>query len=147
VEGTVALTQLVGPASWLLAKQPEMAHTAAANFIRDTVTPYAKGDAVPMGGSIWIVTARTPCASQHETMPYLRGAVGIPPRSRRRGLIERNKHDGPRAEMVRGLLLCVPLGENGLHCAVTKQLNLRFRYLAEQRRVGKGRDTNYFPSG
>jgi hypothetical protein len=24
------------------------------------VTPYAKGDAVPMGGSIWIVTARNP---------------------------------------------------------------------------------------
>jgi hypothetical protein len=60
VGGAVALIQLVGPVSRLLAKQPETVRTAAADFIRDTVTPYAKGDAVPMGGSIWIVTARTP---------------------------------------------------------------------------------------
>ena len=60
VEGAVALTQLVGAVSRLLAKQPEKVRTAAADFIRDTLTPYAKGDAVPMGGSIWIVTARTP---------------------------------------------------------------------------------------
>ena len=56
----MALTQLVGPVSRLLAKQPETVLAAAADLIRDTVTPYAKGDAVPMGGSIWIVIARAP---------------------------------------------------------------------------------------
>lgn len=60
VEGAIALALIAGPASRLLNKQPDAVRAAAAELIRDAVTPYAKGAAIPMGGSIWIVTARNP---------------------------------------------------------------------------------------
>jgi SAM-dependent methyltransferase len=60
VEGAVKLMQLVGPVSRLLANQPETVRTAAADFIREAMTPYAKGGAVLMEASIWIAAARNP---------------------------------------------------------------------------------------
>jgi SAM-dependent methyltransferase len=48
----------IGPASRALADQPPDVIAAAANSIRETLAPFAKGQAVPLGASIWIVTAR-----------------------------------------------------------------------------------------
>jgi SAM-dependent methyltransferase len=60
IEGALALSLVIGPASRLLDNQPEAVRAAAVDLIRDAVTPYANGAAIPMGGSIWIVTARNP---------------------------------------------------------------------------------------
>jgi hypothetical protein len=48
----------IGPASRALADQPPDVIAAAANSIREALAPFAKGQAVPLGASIWIVTAR-----------------------------------------------------------------------------------------
>jgi SAM-dependent methyltransferase len=48
----------IGPASRALEGQPADIRAAATNSIRDVLAPLVKGDTVPLGASIWIVTAR-----------------------------------------------------------------------------------------
>jgi ubiquinone/menaquinone biosynthesis C-methylase UbiE len=48
----------IGPASRALEGQPPDLRAAAAKSIREALTPFAKGQAVPLPASIWIVTAR-----------------------------------------------------------------------------------------
>jgi hypothetical protein len=48
----------IGPASRALDGHPEDVRAAAANSIREALTPFAKGQTVPLPASIWIVTAR-----------------------------------------------------------------------------------------
>ena len=47
----------IGPASRALEGQPPDLRAAAANSIREALTPFAKGQTVPLSASIWIVTA------------------------------------------------------------------------------------------
>jgi hypothetical protein len=47
----------IGPASRALEGQPPDVRAAATNSIREALTPFARGAAVPLPGSIWIVTA------------------------------------------------------------------------------------------
>jgi ubiquinone/menaquinone biosynthesis C-methylase UbiE len=47
----------IGPVSRALEGQPEELRTAAANSIREALAAFAKGDAVLLPASIWIVTA------------------------------------------------------------------------------------------
>jgi hypothetical protein len=60
VEGALALALVLGPSSRLLEKQSDVVRSTAADLIRDALAPYVKGDAIPMDGSMWIVTARNP---------------------------------------------------------------------------------------
>jgi ubiquinone/menaquinone biosynthesis C-methylase UbiE len=48
----------IGPASRALADQPPNVIAAAANSIPEALAPFAKGQTVPLGASVWIVTAR-----------------------------------------------------------------------------------------
>jgi SAM-dependent methyltransferase len=48
----------IGPASRALEGQPADLRAAATNSIREVLAPFVKGNAVPLAGSIWIVTAR-----------------------------------------------------------------------------------------
>jgi SAM-dependent methyltransferase len=48
----------IGPASRALDGQPDDVRAAATNSIRDALTPFARGQTVPLPASIWIVTAR-----------------------------------------------------------------------------------------
>jgi ubiquinone/menaquinone biosynthesis C-methylase UbiE len=47
----------IGPASRALQGQPSDLRAAAARSIREALAPFAKGNAVPLGAAIWIVTA------------------------------------------------------------------------------------------
>jgi SAM-dependent methyltransferase len=47
----------IGPASRALEGQPSDLREAAANSIREVLAPFALGKTVPIGASIWIVTA------------------------------------------------------------------------------------------
>jgi ubiquinone/menaquinone biosynthesis C-methylase UbiE len=47
----------IGPAARALAEQPPEVRTAATNSIREALAPFARGQAVPLAASIWIVTA------------------------------------------------------------------------------------------
>ena len=47
----------IGPASRALAEQPPDVVAAATNSIRDALTPFARGETVPLPAAIWIVTA------------------------------------------------------------------------------------------
>jgi hypothetical protein len=48
----------IGPVSRALEGQPEELRKAAAASIREALTPFAKGNAVLLPASVWIVTAR-----------------------------------------------------------------------------------------
>jgi hypothetical protein len=48
----------IGPAARALAEQPPELVAAATNSIRQALAPFARGLAVPLPASIWIVTAR-----------------------------------------------------------------------------------------
>jgi len=48
----------IGPSARALAEQSPEVRTAATNSIREALAPYAKGQAVPLPASIWIVTAK-----------------------------------------------------------------------------------------
>jgi hypothetical protein len=50
----------IGPASRALEGQPSEVRTAAAGAIRAALAPHQKGDSVPLGAAIWIVTAANP---------------------------------------------------------------------------------------
>jgi SAM-dependent methyltransferase len=47
----------MGPASRALDGQPPETIAAATASIRAALTPFAQGNTVPLGGSIWVVTA------------------------------------------------------------------------------------------
>ncbi|WP_291842423.1 methyltransferase domain-containing protein [Bradyrhizobium sp.] len=57
LDGAVQGALEIGPVSRALEGQPEELRKAAAASIREALTPFAKGDAVPLPGSVWIVTA------------------------------------------------------------------------------------------
>jgi SAM-dependent methyltransferase len=48
----------IGPASRALQDQPAEIRAAASRSIREVLSPFAKGQAVPLPASIWLVTAR-----------------------------------------------------------------------------------------
>ncbi len=50
----------IGPAARALSEQPPDVRAAAANSIRVALAPFARGQAVPLAASIWIVTASVP---------------------------------------------------------------------------------------
>ena len=50
----------IGPASRALDGQPPDQVAAATASIREALARFAKGDSVPLGGSIWVVTAINP---------------------------------------------------------------------------------------
>jgi ubiquinone/menaquinone biosynthesis C-methylase UbiE len=58
LDGAVQGALEIGPVSRALDGQPEHLRTAAANSIREALTPFARGDAVLLPASVWIVTAR-----------------------------------------------------------------------------------------
>jgi hypothetical protein len=58
LDGAVQGALEIGPVSRALEEQPEHLRIAAANSIREALTPFAKGDAVLLPASVWIVTAR-----------------------------------------------------------------------------------------
>ena len=57
LDGAVQGALEIGPVSRALDGQPEHLRTAAAASIREALTPFAKGDAVLLPASVWIVTA------------------------------------------------------------------------------------------
>jgi ubiquinone/menaquinone biosynthesis C-methylase UbiE len=57
LEAAVESALEIGPASRALEGQPPDLRAAAKNSIREALAPLAKGQAVPLPGSIWIVTA------------------------------------------------------------------------------------------
>ena len=58
LDGAVQGAFEIGPVSRALDGQPEELRTAAAASIREALTPFAKGDAVLLPASVWIVTAK-----------------------------------------------------------------------------------------
>ena len=58
LDGALQSALEIGPVSRALEGQPEDVRAAVAQSIREALTPYAKGDAVLLPASIWIVTAR-----------------------------------------------------------------------------------------
>lgn len=58
LEAAVETVLAIGPASRALENQPEEKIAAATQSIRAALAARQTGDAVPLGGSIWIVTAR-----------------------------------------------------------------------------------------
>ena len=58
LDGAVQGAFEIGPVSRALEGQPEELRKAAAASIREALTPFAKGDAVLLPASVWIVTAR-----------------------------------------------------------------------------------------
>jgi SAM-dependent methyltransferase len=58
LEAAVQSSLEIGPASRALEGQPADLRAAATNSIREVLAPFVKGNAVPLAGSIWIVTAR-----------------------------------------------------------------------------------------
>jgi SAM-dependent methyltransferase len=58
LEAAVQAALQIGPASRALDGHPPEVRAAAAASVREVLTPFARGDAVPLAGSIWIVTAR-----------------------------------------------------------------------------------------
>jgi ubiquinone/menaquinone biosynthesis C-methylase UbiE len=57
LEAAVEAALEIGPASRALAEQPPDMVAAATHSIREALAPYARGHAVPLDASIWIVTA------------------------------------------------------------------------------------------
>jgi SAM-dependent methyltransferase len=58
LDGAVQGVLEIGPVSRALDGQPEHLRTAAANEIREALTPFAKGSAVLLPASVWVVTAK-----------------------------------------------------------------------------------------
>src|SRR6266404_5890713 len=58
LDGAVQGALEIGPVSRALEGQPEHLRSAAANSIREALTPFAKGSAVLLPASVWIVTAK-----------------------------------------------------------------------------------------
>lgn len=60
LDSAVATAVAMGPASRALEGQPAEPVAAATASIRAALAPHAVGDTVPLGGSIWVVTAVNP---------------------------------------------------------------------------------------
>jgi SAM-dependent methyltransferase len=60
LDAAVAGALGIGPTSRILDGQPEAVRAAAAADIRKALAERAKGDSVPLGAAIWIVTAVNP---------------------------------------------------------------------------------------
>ena len=58
LDGAVKSALEIGPASRALEGQPAELRAAAAQSIREALTPFASGNGVMLPASIWIVTAR-----------------------------------------------------------------------------------------
>jgi SAM-dependent methyltransferase len=58
LEAAVESALEIGPASRALDGQPADIRAAATRSIREALTPFARGQTVPLPASIWIVTAR-----------------------------------------------------------------------------------------
>jgi ubiquinone/menaquinone biosynthesis C-methylase UbiE len=58
LEAAVETALQIGPAARALAEQPPEVVAAATASIREALAPYVRGQMVPLGASIWIVTAR-----------------------------------------------------------------------------------------
>ncbi len=63
LDGAVQSALEIGPVSRALEGHPPDLRAAVAQSIREALTPFAKGDAVPLPAAIWIVTARASRAS------------------------------------------------------------------------------------
>jgi hypothetical protein len=57
LEAAVSGALEIGPVSRTLEGQPPEVMSAVANAIRAALAPLAKGNSVPLGASVWIVTA------------------------------------------------------------------------------------------
>jgi hypothetical protein len=57
LEAAVSGALEVGPVSRALEVQPPEVMAAVANAIRGVYAPLAKGNSIPLGASVWIVTA------------------------------------------------------------------------------------------
>jgi ubiquinone/menaquinone biosynthesis C-methylase UbiE len=57
LDAAVTAALEIGPAARALAEQPPDVVAAATNSIREALTPFARGQTVPLPASIWIVTA------------------------------------------------------------------------------------------
>jgi SAM-dependent methyltransferase len=57
IDAAVQSALEIGPAARALAEQPEEVVAAASQSVREALSPFARGQAVPLGASIWIVTA------------------------------------------------------------------------------------------
>jgi SAM-dependent methyltransferase len=58
LEAAVESALDIGPANRALQDQPGEVREAAKNSIREALAPFVGGQAVPLAGSVWIVTAR-----------------------------------------------------------------------------------------
>jgi SAM-dependent methyltransferase len=58
IEAAVQSALEIGPASRALEGHPEDVRGAAIDSIREALTPFARGEIVPLPAAIWIVTAR-----------------------------------------------------------------------------------------
>jgi len=58
LDAAVQAALQIGPGSRALDGHPAETRAAAAQSVKDMLTPYLRGTSVPLAGSIWIVTAR-----------------------------------------------------------------------------------------
>jgi SAM-dependent methyltransferase len=58
LDAAVQAAMQIGPGSRALDGHPPETRAAAAKSVKEMLTPYVRGEAVPLAGSIWIVTAR-----------------------------------------------------------------------------------------
>jgi ubiquinone/menaquinone biosynthesis C-methylase UbiE len=58
LEAAVDAALEIGPSARALDGHPGEVRAAAKQSVRELLTPYARGQSVPLAGSIWIVTAR-----------------------------------------------------------------------------------------
>src|SRR5215469_7990358 len=58
LEAAVQAAMQIGPGSRALDGHRPETRAAAANSVREMLTPYVRGESVPLAGSIWIVTAQ-----------------------------------------------------------------------------------------
>ena len=58
--GAIEGALYVGPVSRVMRDQPPDVKARATDALRTALTPYVRGETVPLGAGIWIVTARNP---------------------------------------------------------------------------------------
>ncbi|HEY7843233.1 MAG TPA: class I SAM-dependent methyltransferase [Bradyrhizobium sp.] len=58
LDAAVQAALQIGPGSRALDGHPPETRAAAATSVKEILTPFVRGDSVPLAGSIWIVTAR-----------------------------------------------------------------------------------------
>jgi SAM-dependent methyltransferase len=58
LDAAVQAAMQIGPGSRALDGHPPETRAAAGTSVKEMLTPYVRGESVPLAGSIWIVTAR-----------------------------------------------------------------------------------------